>query len=321
FKQRIAHGLLGGVLMAGFARSGRLFDDVSFDEQNFIFLKGVHVGDRVRVQTRVGKDVRKGDRRVRILYSALEKKTGEKWERVIQGESILTVKDRAMIGEGKTAIVVDDQYLVAAGTELVLRHHGFQTHLAGNGQEALELIARMKAEGRQVDLVVTDKDMPEMGGEELVIRLKAEHPGMPVLMNTGDTTHLTALRARLEIPILAKPFSMNEMLAAITKILGDQALTATEAVGGIDLNPTDMDFQIKRDPTGIPLPVELQPVEFMHIEGFVPVILEISPVHSLPMLLGVLDGDAQKSTPYPGPLQPLAQDANRNSRFAGAPKT
>lgn len=307
--------------MAGFARGGRLFDNVSFDEQNFVFLKGVHVGDRVRVQTRVGKDIRKGARRVRILYSALEKKIGEKWERVIQGESILEVKDRAMIGEGKTAIVVDDQYFVAEGTELILRHYGFQTQLAGNGREALELIARMKEKGRQVDLVVTDKDMPEMAGEELVIRLKDEHPDIPVLMNTGDTTNLTALSARLEIPILAKPFSMNEMLDAITRILGDQALTATEPVGGIDFNPAKMDFQIKRDPSGIPLPMDLQPAQFMQIEGFVPVILEISPVLSLPMLMGVLDRQPQNTVPDGRPLQPLAQGTNPREQLAGSPRT
>lgn len=48
-------------------------------------------------------------------------------------------------------------------------------------------------------------------------------------------------------------------------------------VGGIDLNPDHLNLQIKRDDNGIPLPVHLQNVENIDIEGLTPVIINIVP--------------------------------------------
>jgi hypothetical protein len=47
-----------------------------------------------------------------------------------------------------------------------------------------------------------------------------------------------------------------------------------------------MDLQIKRDGNGVPLPLKQQPIGDMNIEGFLPVIINVSPVIDLPLLLG-----------------------------------
>ncbi|MBN1870298.1 MAG: hypothetical protein JW847_06985 [Candidatus Omnitrophica bacterium] len=66
--------------------------------------------------------------------------------------------------------------------------------------------------------------------------------------------------------------------------------------GGIDLNPELLDLQIKRDGNGIPLPLNQQPVYNMKIEGFLPVIINITPVaNNLPLLLGMLGGETEDS--------------------------
>lgn len=57
-------------------------------------------------------------------------------------------------------------------------------------------------------------------------------------------------------------------------------------VGGIDLNPALFDLQIKRDGNGVPLAMDLQPVKDMQIEGFIPVIINITPVVDMRALLG-----------------------------------
>ncbi len=77
-----------------------------------------------------------------------------------------------------------------------------------------------------------------------------------------------------------------------------------EKVGGIDLDPTILDLQIKRDGKGVPLPIWDQPIEQMHIEGFVPVIINIQsiPASQVPLLLG-LQGDEECS---PGQSTPCA---------------
>ncbi|MGE0267316.1 MAG: isocitrate dehydrogenase kinase/phosphatase AceK regulatory subunit [Candidatus Omnitrophota bacterium] len=70
----------------------------------------------------------------------------------------------------------------------------------------------------------------------------------------------------------------------------DHMMSAEEqtikSVGGIDLNPRWLDLQIKRDDFGIPLPIQEQPLELMHIGGYFPVIIDIRPVLYLPFILG-----------------------------------
>ena len=65
----------------------------------------------------------------------------------------------------------------------------------------------------------------------------------------------------------------------------------SDKLGGIDLNPDLLDLQIKRDRNGIPLPLPQQPIQNMKIEGFLPVIINITPVTSMPALLF---GETQK---------------------------
>ncbi|MBP9854509.1 MAG: hypothetical protein KBD53_06550 [Candidatus Omnitrophica bacterium] len=79
-----------------------------------------------------------------------------------------------------------------------------------------------------------------------------------------------------------------------------------DRVGGIDLNPKLLDLQIKRDGSGVPLPYNQQPFENMNIDGFIPVIINVSPITNLPLMLGLngneLDGvagDGEKKTEDP----------------------
>jgi hypothetical protein len=55
--------------------------------------------------------------------------------------------------------------------------------------------------------------------------------------------------------------------------------------GGIDMNSSNLNLQIKRDGMGVPLPFSQQPLENVRIEGLIPVILNIQPASSVPWLL------------------------------------
>ncbi len=63
--------------------------------------------------------------------------------------------------------------------------------------------------------------------------------------------------------------------------------TVMKNVGGIDLNPSLFDLQIKRDEQGVPLPLPMQPIQNMNIDGFLPVIINVTPVTDLPILIQV----------------------------------
>ena len=63
---------------------------------------------------------------------------------------------------------------------------------------------------------------------------------------------------------------------------GDAAMSPT---GGIDLNSSNMDLLIKRDGRGVPLPLPMQDMKALErIEGFIPNIIEIRPMITLPFL-------------------------------------
>ena len=58
-----------------------------------------------------------------------------------------------------------------------------------------------------------------------------------------------------------------------------------DKVGGIDLNPELLDMVIRRDGNGVPLPISDQPMEKLkNIQGFLPVIMNVAPMQSLPPL-------------------------------------
>ena len=60
----------------------------------------------------------------------------------------------------------------------------------------------------------------------------------------------------------------------------------TDTKGGIDLDPTTMNMEIKRDGKGAPMPTFNAPVENIHIDGLLPVIINITPIIDIQMLLG-----------------------------------
>jgi hypothetical protein len=64
-----------------------------------------------------------------------------------------------------------------------------------------------------------------------------------------------------------------------------------EELGGIDLNPSFLNMQIKRDGNGVILPVSQQPLDIMNIQGFVPIITDVSPATPLnmPLILGQVE--------------------------------
>jgi len=88
-------------------------------------------------------------------------------------------------------LVVDDSAVDRARAEGLLRKGvGLVTRHASNGREALEMIAAEKP-----DIVISDLQMPEMNGLELVEAIRSEHPGLPVILMTAHGSEETAMLA------------------------------------------------------------------------------------------------------------------------------
>ena len=113
----------------------------------------------------------------------------------------------------RTLLVVEDEPVVRMSTTFVLRESGFDVLEAGNGGEALEVLAN----GQQVDLVLTDVRMPVMDGRELSLRLGSSHPGLPILFLSGETDpDGEALRGARS---LKNPLTPQELVAAVNEVI------------------------------------------------------------------------------------------------------
>ena len=121
----------------------------------------------------------------------------------------------------RTLLVVEDEPLVRMLTTFLLRESGFDVLEAGNGSEALEVLANEP----RVDLVLTDVRMPVMDGMELSSRLRSSHPGLPILFLSGETG--LDGEALGGTGCLKKPLTPPELIAAV-----NEAITANRLCGG-----------------------------------------------------------------------------------------
>lgn len=86
------------------------------------------------------------------------------------------------------ALIVDDSSVMRKIVERTLRQAGLSelaVHEAGNGHEGLEVLRT-----RQVDLILSDINMPSMDGLEFVRQIRAQNlaTGVPVVMITTESS-------------------------------------------------------------------------------------------------------------------------------------
>lgn len=89
-----------------------------------------------------------------------------------------------------TVLVAEDSRTQAVHFQWLLENAGFRVVLATNGREALEMIRRSLP-----DIIVTDLEMPEMNGLELVEAAHAEYPKLPIVLATAVGSEAIAAEA------------------------------------------------------------------------------------------------------------------------------
>jgi two-component system cell cycle sensor histidine kinase/response regulator CckA len=124
-----------------------------------------------------------------------------------------------------TVLVVDDEEAVRGFVERVLRDGGYNTAVAADGPEAIEIAARLGS----VDLLVTDVMMPQMTGDELARRLRLNEPKLKILYLTGYSDRLFKDKVTLweDEAFLDKPCTMKSLMEAVSLLL----------VGRVDPSP------------------------------------------------------------------------------------
>jgi two-component system response regulator AtoC len=127
---------------------------------------------------------------------------------------------------GKQILIVDDEEKMRRVLEIVLAKSGHRVLAAGNGKEALAIF-----NGNSVDLVIADLRMPEMGGIDLLIALRAQASDVPVIVVTAHGTIETAVAAMKHgaSDYVLRPLDMDVLMLAVDRALNSAVIARQNA--------------------------------------------------------------------------------------------
>jgi DNA-binding NtrC family response regulator len=127
---------------------------------------------------------------------------------------------------------VDDEKNIREGLAAALEMDGYTTVCAASGEEGWTLFGK-----GDIDLVITDLRMPGMDGEELMRRILAESPGVPVIILTGHGTVETAVSAMREgaWDFLTKPVNLDRLSLLVKRALENRELILRQRAMEADL--------------------------------------------------------------------------------------
>ncbi len=127
------------------------------------------------------------------------------------------VADGLIKGQGTILLVDDEEVIVEVGREY-LKAMGYSVYTAPGGKKALEVFT---VEHRNIDLVILDMIMPDMGGGEVYDRFKLIDRGVKVLLSSGYSLggQASEILGRGCNGFIQKPFGMRELSLKIKEVL------------------------------------------------------------------------------------------------------
>lgn len=115
-------------------------------------------------------------------------------------------------------LVVDDNHLVGIALRAFLESFDYAVHVATNGVMALDWL-----EDHNIDLLITDVNMPLMDGIRLTAEVRQRLPDLCIIVSSTDYDKaIPALDAGANL-FLAKPYATHELVSAIHGLLGNSA--------------------------------------------------------------------------------------------------
>ena len=150
-------------------------------------------------------------------------------------------------------LIVEDEASIAEVVSAYAKREGYETVVAGDGLEALEIFER-----DDIDLVILDLMLPKLNGEEVCRRIREKSSSLPIIMLTAKSSEsdvVEGLDAGAN-DYVSKPFSPRVLMARIRaqlrpKEIRDNIASGSCADGRIEIDPERV--EIRKDGTPIPV--------------------------------------------------------------------
>ncbi len=121
-----------------------------------------------------------------------------------------------------TLLIIDDEKNIREGLAANFEMADYNVKTAASGQEGLALI-----EKGDIDLVITDLRMPGISGEEVLAKVTAETPGIPVIILTGHGSIDSAVEAMRHgaYDFLTKPLNLDQLDMIVKRALENREMS------------------------------------------------------------------------------------------------
>lgn len=115
----------------------------------------------------------------------------------------------------RTILVVEDDSIVRMLLIDVLEEEEYKVLEASTGSEAREFLDNSDCD---IDLMMTDKSLPDIDGELLAKQARESRPELPILFASGQPENIDVPP---DMHIIGKPFSIDQLRAKVRTVLGE----------------------------------------------------------------------------------------------------
>jgi two-component system, cell cycle sensor histidine kinase and response regulator CckA len=120
---------------------------------------------------------------------------------------------------------VEDEKYMSHLLEKVLSGHGCRVLVASDGEQAIEAFRSQKL---GIDVVLLDVGLPKIAGLQVLSRIKAENPGVKVVIASGylepkTTTEMSGIGVK---HFVNKPYILDEVVQTIQSLIENNEVTA-----------------------------------------------------------------------------------------------
>ena len=116
----------------------------------------------------------------------------------------------------KRILVVDDDTGTRQLYSKILIHFGYQVDTAEDGEAGWQALHAVNYNPDSYDLLITDNNMPNLSGVELVQKLRSAHMTLPVILVSAAPINTGQLQLAA---ILPKPISPDQLVQAVKEVL------------------------------------------------------------------------------------------------------